>query len=151
MSLDDEVSKLGNLPILSELDEEALRVIALSTDTRNLSTGETLVRRGDRSDGGYFVLSGSLSLHRDDFADGAFSVLGVNGLIGEMAMIAPTENPVTAIAREPTTVLRIPRTLFQRVLREYPGSAARLRASIEKKLAGFMADLEKLSLKNHDG
>ena len=39
-------------------------------------------------------------------------------------MIAVTENSYTAVAREPTSLLRVPRQLFQRVLREYPGSAA---------------------------
>ena len=62
MSLEDEIAALAALPIMSELDEEALRVLVFSTDTRYLSTGETLLRRGERSDGGYFVLSGSLLL-----------------------------------------------------------------------------------------
>ncbi len=144
MSLEDEIAMLARLPVLSELDEEALRVLAFSTDTRTLATGETLVRRGDRSEGGFFVLSGSLALYRNDLDDGSAMVISMGGLLGEMAMIAVTENQVTAIAREPTSVLRIPRALFQRVLREYPGSAARLRQSIENQLTAFMGKLDKL-------
>ena len=142
MSLEDEISLLANIPVLAELDEEALRVLAFSTDTRNLQTGDLLIRRGDRSDGGYFVLSGSLTLFRDSPDETNVRVVGIGGLIGEMAMIAPTECSISAAAREPTSVLRIPRSLFQRVLREYPGSAARLRAHIEKRLNEFTTDLE---------
>jgi CRP-like cAMP-binding protein len=150
MSLDDEIAMMAKLPVLSELDDEALRVLAFSADTRNLNAGNLLLRRGERSEGGYFVISGSLSLFRDANQEFETGVVGVGGLIGEMAMIAATENAVSAIAREPTTVLRIPRTLFQRVLREYPGSAARLRSAIEKHLLAFTTELEKLRLKTKD-
>jgi CRP-like cAMP-binding protein len=54
-----------------------------------------------------------------------------------MALIAETVRPATAIARLPTVVMFIPRTLFHRVLREYPGGAARLRAAIEANLRNF--------------
>ncbi len=150
MSLEDEIGMLARLPVLSDLDEEALRVLAFSTDTRTLVTGETLTRRGYRSEGGFFVLSGSLALFRTEYEDSSIMVVGTGGLLGEMAMIAVTENPVTAIAREPTTVLRIPRALFQRVLREYPGSAARLRQSIENHLTAFMSELDQLRHKPHE-
>ena len=43
----------------------------------------------------------------------------------------------TAIARAPTVVQFISRPLFHRVLREYPGGAARLRAAIETNLRNF--------------
>lgn len=150
MSLDDEIAMMGKLPVLSELDEEALRVLAFSADTRNLNAGNLLIRRGERSEGGYFVISGSLSLFRDVNQEFETGVVGIGGLVGEMAMIAATENAVTAVAREPTTVLRISRTLFQRVLREYPGSAARLRNAIEKHLSAFTAELETLRAKAQD-
>ncbi len=146
MSLEDEISLLSELPILSELDAEALRILAFSTDNRSLQAGETLFRRGDRSEGGYFVLSGSLSIYREEEAVKDTGVVGAGGLIGEMAMIAPTENAATAIAREPSIVLLIPRSLFQRILREYPGSAVRIRSVIEKRLALFMQDLQKLQI-----
>lgn len=144
MSLENEIALMSNIPVLSELDGEALRILAFSADTRSLQPGDILIRRGSRSDGGYFVLSGSLSLLRDIEKQMEVGVAGAGDLIGEMALIAPTEYAVTAIAREPTTVLRIARTLFQRVLREYPGSAARLRAAIEKRLFEFNADLRQM-------
>lgn len=145
MSLEDEIAMMARIPVLAELDAEALRILAFSADTRSLQPGDILVRRGARSDGGYFVLSGSLSLVRDMEMNREVGVAMAGDLIGEMAMIAPTEYPFTAVAREPTTLLRIARTLFQRVLREYPGSAARLRTTIEKKLAEFNAELQTLA------
>jgi CRP-like cAMP-binding protein len=144
MSLEDEITLMARIPVLAELDPEALRILAFSADTRSLQPGDMLFRRGTKSDSGYFVLSGSLSLLRDVESRQEVGVASRGDLIGEMAMIAPTEHSVTVIAREPTTLLRIARTLFQRVLREYPGSAARLRAAIEKKLLLFNGELATL-------
>lgn len=141
MSLEDDLAAFRDLPVLTELDQEALRVLVLSTDTRNLRAGEILVRKGERSDGGYFVLSGSFALIKEEAPDNELSVIGAGGLIGEMALITQTEAPATVCAREPSTVLKVPRAIFQRVLREYPGSAARLRVAIEKRLAAFTAEL----------
>lgn len=147
MSIEDEVAVLSQTPVLAELDEQALRVVAFSADKRDLRTGETLVLRGERSDGGYFVVSGSFSLHRQPEPEPEADVVRAGGLIGEMALITPTEHPVTAIAREPSSVLKIPRNVFQRVLREYPGSAARVRAMIEHRLVGYTGDLQTLRQK----
>jgi CRP-like cAMP-binding protein len=130
MSLEVEIESLGKIPMFSCLDEEALRILAFSADPRSLKSGDTLLRRGERSDGGYFVVSGSLIALADDQDDRGKSVIPAGALIGEMAMITPTENPATIIAREATNVMRMPRALFQRLLREYPGSSARLRGSI---------------------
>lgn len=149
MSLEAEIESLGKVPLLSCLDEEALRILAFSADPRSLRSGDTLLRRGERSDGGYFVVSGSLVVLADE-DDREKSIIPAGALIGEMAMITPTENPATIIAREPTNVMRMPRALFQRLLREYPGSAARLRGSIEKQLADFTGALENLRKQSLD-
>jgi CRP-like cAMP-binding protein len=42
-------------------------------------------------------------------------------------MLTDTTRPVTATALEPSTVLRIPRSLFLKMLEGYPEAAQRLR------------------------
>ena len=53
--------------------------------------------------------------------------VGPGTLLGELAMLTDTTRPVTATALEPSTVLRIPRTLFLKMLEGYPDAASRLR------------------------
>ena len=48
-------------------------------------------------------------------------------LLGEFALLAETTRPMTAIAAEPSTVLRIPRSLFLKMLEGFPDSARRMR------------------------
>ena len=66
-------------------------------------------------------------------------VVQARSLIGEMALLTATERPATMVAREPSTVLVIRRSIFHRVLKEYPQSALRMRNSIESRLANFSA------------
>jgi CRP-like cAMP-binding protein len=48
-------------------------------------------------------------------------------LIGELALITELVVPATAIAREPTTLIRFSRNLFQKMLEGYPNAAEKLR------------------------
>jgi CRP-like cAMP-binding protein len=54
-------------------------------------------------------------------------VAGENVLIGELALVVAMARPATAVALEPSSVLRISRSLFQRVLESHPEAARRLR------------------------
>jgi CRP-like cAMP-binding protein len=137
MALDADVKRLASIPILAELDGEALRLLAFSAETRVLRSGDVLFRKGETSNGGYVVTSGAVALLTSDDGRPATQTVGPGALVGEMALIAETVRPCTAIARVPTVVQFVGRALFHRVLHEYPGGAARLRAAIEGKLRDF--------------
>jgi CRP-like cAMP-binding protein len=51
-------------------------------------------------------------------------------LLGELALIAETKRPATATANEPSTVIRISRSLFLKMLEGYPQAAHVLRDQI---------------------
>ena len=144
MSLGDDIRNLTRIPLFAELEPEALQLIAFAGETRILRAGDVLFHRGEASDGGYIVLTGSIAL--DAVGDGspAVQILGPNTLIGEIALISQTERPATALAREPSTVLKVSRTLFHRVLKEFPVSAKRLRTTIQTRLLNFTQELDEL-------
>ncbi len=73
----------------------------------------------------------------------AAKIVGAGGLLGELALMAVTKNPATAIARQDLTVLRISRALFLRTLAESPASAQRLKVELGRELQTFVDDLEK--------
>jgi CRP-like cAMP-binding protein len=137
MALDDDIRDMARLPIFQEIEPDALRLLAFSAETRIFRTGDVLFRRGDPSDAGYFVISGSFRIEDPARHGGEAPAVTAYALIGEIALLTETERPATIVAREPATVLKITRTVFHRVLREYPKSALRLRAALEARLAGF--------------
>ena len=64
--------------------------------------------------------------------------------MGELALLTDTVSPVTAIAKEPTTVVRIPRTLFRKMLEGYPAAAQRLRDLMASRVNAWTQDLGKV-------
>ena len=141
MALRDDVRNLTSLPAFRDLDPEAVRMIAFSAETRILRSGDVLFRRGDMSDGGFVVLSGSIGLAA---SPGRETLVRAPALIGELALVAETMRPATAVAREPTSVLKVPRALYRRILAEYPEAAERLRAIAAAKLFAMRDELEGL-------
>lgn len=139
MALDDDVREMAQLPLFREFEPDALRLLAFSAETRILRMGDVLFRRGDPSDSGFVVLSGSFLV--DTGPSGPEEVIHAHSLIGEMALLTSTERPATMVAREPSTVLIIRRTIFHRVLKEYPQSALRMKSIIEARLANFAASI----------
>lgn len=145
MSVENDIRNLSQIPIFGVLEDDARRLIAFSAETRILRAGDILFRRGDRSDCGYVLTSGIIALDQHDNGAKALQVSTPFTLIGELALVSETERPVTAVARQPSTVLKIPRSLFYRVLRDYPVSARNMRAMMGMRLEILIRELDKIS------
>ena len=141
MALQDNVRNLAANPTLRDLEADALRLIAFSAETRILRAGDALFRRGDPSDAGFLVLSGAIAL---EAATGPATIVRAPTLIGESALVTETMRGATALAREPSSVLRITRVLFHRVLDEYPDSAAKLFQTLLDRLHDLTGELDSL-------
>jgi CRP-like cAMP-binding protein len=142
VALEDDIRKLSRISIFRAMETDALRLIAFGAETKILRAGDVLFRRGDKSDAGFILLRGSIALQETDDGSAPAQIIEPDSLIGEVALIVETERPATAIARGPSTVLKISRGLFHRVLREYPQSAARLRAAMADELKALLRELE---------
>jgi CRP-like cAMP-binding protein len=127
MSIEDDIAFFERVPTLSLLGRAALRILAIGAESRYVHSGEVLFRAGDPADSGYVIQEGSFSLAPAESNGGNTVGVGPGTLLGELAMLTDTTRPVTATAREPSTVLRIPRTLFLRMLEGYPEAAQKLR------------------------
>ena len=143
MALQDDVRNIASIPTLRDLGPDALRLIAFSSETRILRAGDVLFRRGDRSDGGFVILSGAVVL---ETGKGQATIVRGPALVGDAALIVDTVRPATASAREPSSVLAISRALFHRVLSEYPSGATRLRQTLATRLLALQGDLDALRL-----
>ncbi len=141
MGLEDDIGKLARNPAFAGIEPEALQLIAFSAETRTLRAGDILFRRDEISNDGYLVLTGSIAIDPSGIGAATARIVRPPGLIGELAILTQTRRPATAIAREPTTLMRISRQLFHRVLQEFPVSAERLRQFLNERLLQFTAEL----------
>jgi CRP-like cAMP-binding protein len=126
MTIEDDIVFLEKVPTFGVLGRAALRILAIGAESRYVHEGEVLFHAGEAADAGYVVQEGSFSL-KGDKAGEANTVLGPGTLLGELALLTETKRPVTATAREPSTVIRISRSLFLKMLEGYPDAAQRMR------------------------
>lgn len=141
MSLDDDIAFFRQVPMFAALDREAVRILAIGAETRAYQTGAVLFYAGDLADGGYLVLDGVLSLQPGTFAEDKDIIAGPGTLVGELALLTDMVWQFTAVANEPTSVTRIPRSLFRKMLEGYPAAAVALRDVFAKRLNAWQDDL----------
>ena len=143
MSIEDDIALLEEVPTFKSLGRDALRVIAIGAETKPVATGEVLITEGDFVVVAYVVEHGSLTLtRRRRKGEVRASVASAGALLGEAALLTNVRRPVTATAREPSSVMRIPRPLFIKMLQGYPEFAERLREDMLRRLQRITADLE---------
>jgi CRP-like cAMP-binding protein len=138
MSIEDDVALLERVPTLRLLGTTALRMLAIGSEQRNFARGDVLFNAGDEADAGFIVQRGAFRI--DDGA-GAEIVVGPGALIGELALIAAMRRPSSAIALEQSTVIRVARSLFQRVLESDPAAARRLRDEFANRTSQLASDI----------
>ena len=124
MAIEGDIALFSRVPTLNLLGAAALQVLAIGAEQRDYGFGERLFEQGDAADSGFIVRHGAFRIASDD---GQEAIAGQNVLIGELALVVAMARPATATALEPSSVLRISRSLFQRVLESHPEAARRLR------------------------
>jgi CRP-like cAMP-binding protein len=141
MSLDDDIAFFERVPTFAVLGKQALRILAIGAETRQLPGGAVLFYAGEPADGGYVVLEGSLLLEPNSPLEGEQFTAGPGTLVGERALLSDTVCASTAIAKEPTVVIRISRSLFRKMLEGYPAAAHKLRELIAERVDGWTREL----------
>lgn len=140
MSIEDDVALLDRIPTLRALGIASLRMLAIGSDVREFERGETLFRSGEAADAGFVVQRGAFLLSPEEDPNRHVTV-GAGTLIGELALIVEMRRPATAVAIERSSVIRIARSLFQRVLESDPAAARRLRDELAARTSQIASDV----------
>jgi len=142
MSIEDDIAFFERVPTLSLLGRAALRILAIGVESRYVHSGEVLFRAGEEADCGFVIQEGSFTLSTEAAANGKSITVGPGTLLGELALLTGTRRPATATALEPSTVWRIPRPLFMKMLEGYPDAAQRLRDILTRRIEDSARDIE---------
>jgi CRP-like cAMP-binding protein len=140
MSIDDDVALLERVPTLRLLGTASLRMLAIGSEQRDFRPDDLLFNIGDEADAGFIVQRGAFQISFED-SSRAEVVAGPGALIGELALVVPMQRPATAIALEHSSVIRIARSLFQRVLESDPAAARRLRDEFAARTSQITSDI----------
>lgn len=143
MSLEDDIAVLEQVPTLNTLGRRSLRALAMGVETSTVSEGRKLFDAGDPADAAYVVLSGSFELFTGA-RDEEPLVVGPYTLLGELALLTETLRPLTAVARETSDVMRVPRSLFIKMLEGYPDTAVRMRDIMTARASQWSSELRRV-------
>ncbi|RTL53950.1 MAG: cyclic nucleotide-binding domain-containing protein [Bradyrhizobiaceae bacterium] len=145
MSIEDDVALLARVPALNLLGMTALQVLAIGAEQRDYGKGEELFQIGDAADAGFVVRRGSFRLSADSPRRETIAAAG--SLIGELALMIEMPRPATATALEYSSVVRLSRSLYQRVLESHPDAARRVRDDLAARTSEAAAAIGNLTAK----
>lgn len=142
MTIEDDIAFFERVPTLGLIGRTALRIIAIGSESKYVHSGEVLYVAGDEADCGYVIQEGSFDLKPATEGGGPDTIAGPGTLLGELAMMTETVRPTSAVAREPSTVVRISRSLFLKMLEGYPDAARRLRDAMAVRADQWAREME---------
>jgi CRP-like cAMP-binding protein len=145
MALDDHIRILSGVRLFAGFTQDQLRLLAFGAEAMNLPAGRKLFREEDDADSAYIVVRGRIQLFREH--DGEHVDIGVaeaGSTLGEMALIADAKRITSAEAATDAEVLRINRSMFRRILEEYPETAEALRDRIIEDLQALIRKIEQV-------
>jgi CRP-like cAMP-binding protein len=143
MALKDDIQLLTSVPLFSSFSLEQIKLIAFGAERVNLVEGETLFRPGDPADCAYLIATGRISLAQKSRTgeDVVIANPGAGSLLSELAMISPGERKHLALAKEKSELIRISRTLFHRLLEEYPDVAVHIEAHFRNNFQQMVTEI----------
>ncbi|MEW6766728.1 MAG: cyclic nucleotide-binding domain-containing protein [Pseudomonadota bacterium] len=145
MSIEDDIALFNRIPTLNVLGMAALNVLAIGAEHKSLEFGDELFKIGDEGDSGFVVKRGSFRVAAVERINE--TIVGPGALIGELALMVAMPRPSTAMALESSSVIRLSRSLFQRVLESHPDAARRLRDEMAARTGNAAGSIARLTAK----
>src|SRR5690606_36587702 len=103
------------------------------------------------ADCAYVIVAAKVVLYREQDGEAvALSRVGPGTLLGELALITDTRRLTYAAAETDVELIRLNRSLFRRILEEYPETAAELHRRMLEELQAFLQKIERLAPKLSD-
>ena len=130
LKLDRDV--LVKCPLFQGMSPYQTKKVALLSHMQDFDTGETIIKRGERSSGMYVLLKGAAQVQFDqDEQPLDLDTLKPGDVFGEIGFSGTgVERTATVVAIEPISVVRLDEATTHKGLRFYPRLASRLHRNI---------------------
>jgi len=131
------ICSLAEVPLFVGLPRALLAELERRMWSVEFAPQTVIVRRGDPADAAFLVLAGQVVVRRTDPTSGVefqLRELGPGEMFGELAILTQGVRTSTVVAVAPTTCAVLPRTDFERTVREQPEFALSLTAMLAQRL-----------------
>ncbi len=115
----DNAGRIGASALAAELSDEQVRTLAAVAELHDLADGEVLIKRGDRDDRLFVVVTGALEVGLPSAQSGEWSTvvrLHPGDITGELAFLQDMERTATVRAAGKTTVVSLRRSNLESLL-----------------------------------
>ncbi|MGH7040350.1 MAG: cyclic nucleotide-binding domain-containing protein [Stellaceae bacterium] len=135
MSLKQEFELLRRVPFFAEIEPAKLKLLAFMSERVTFDPGKLLCRQGDPGDAAYLIIEGEVEIIAETpTGPMVLAVLGVNEIVGEMAIFLDVPRTATVKAHDRLVVLRISKEPFLRMVREFPSMAVSIMRELAHRL-----------------
>jgi CRP-like cAMP-binding protein len=145
MAIENEIKLLRDIPLLSTLSDDTIRLIAFGSERIILEKDRVLFHENEEASCGFLILTGTINLIKNtDSESKTVETVSSGALIGELALISHTARPCGAVTASPCVLLRINRSLIHRILGEYPELASQFHAHILMNFTQFLKNIARI-------
>lgn len=109
---------LSDFAFFKNIDDESLEKVIQFFRLNKLKKGDIVIRKGDPGGNFYIIVTGSVNVIND--AGMTITTLNKGDVFGEMSLICNDSVGATIQVREPSSILYIDRSNFQKLLEQYP-------------------------------
>ncbi|MGE5820038.1 MAG: cyclic nucleotide-binding domain-containing protein [Deltaproteobacteria bacterium] len=137
------VQLLAKVPLFSGLSQRQLGKLLVKLFERNYEAGETVFLQGDAGKALFIVLSGKVSIFRDNNeTEEQLATLTAGGYFGELALIDDQPRFATARADEPTGLLMLYKTDFDDLIDGHKAIAIKVMSNLLHTLVGYVRNAQ---------
>lgn len=140
MALETTINALAGCGVFAGLNDDQLRLLAFSSESKILHPGDELFHEGEIADGAFILLAGELTIDhgygRPVVIDEPFAT------IGELALVAARPRPTTVRASSEAELIFVPREGFKKLIELHPEVAHRMAARIRESITRYLGALE---------
>jgi rhodanese-related sulfurtransferase len=117
-----DIMKLAQVPIFSEIPEDALAEIGKVVEKRVVSAGTVIFRQGDPGDSFYIIDGGRVRVFKkgEEGVETELAQLGAGDSFGEMALFTGEARSANVEAMEDTHLAVIAKDQFDHILKSHP-------------------------------
>lgn len=124
----DIKASLRRSPLLAELDEASIEILATTAVVMRFGPREIIVQRNEPGDRMYVLMSGHVKIVMSD-DNGRDTVLGLMGpgeALGEISLFTGKPSTATAVTLEATEAVVLPKTAVLDLFRTHPEAAIKM-------------------------
>lgn len=119
------------IPLFQNLEYECLKLIAMLSKQINLVEGDQIITQGEDDGTAYYLIAGKLkAYHRRDDIDHLIQNFEEGQFIGGLSLLGKSIRLYNVQALQKSSVLSLHRENFQKIMKQYPQSMARIATNL---------------------